>query len=328
MTMITVIAILVLMTMIVVKQKRMIRLCWGPLRANILTTTSIRNPKVAIDRTQLNWAACVCVSTGRGRVQRKWVQPENVMFAQSLARSRPSGKNPVKSVKIRQNPAKSVKIRQNPAKSVKIRQNPAVPTWVVPSPDPLSVWDNSSPFGSSEALIVAHKLPCQQSRRCPVWVQKALLFVGPRQLERKRHININLFGRWPLRWGGSFPAGCPRGKVLCTVLRTQGIQAIFPGYPVGRIGDQGDRQEFYVKRLMCRSCSLEAAWRDFLHTISRDELAKAFKLGPCTNNLIYKWLRMAYWKGSKHHERRSKRRIRLWEPVLKSGYARLCGEAL
>ena len=39
-------------------------------------------------------------STGRGRVQRKWVQPEHVMFAQSLARSRPSGK-------IRQNPAKS-----------------------------------------------------------------------------------------------------------------------------------------------------------------------------------------------------------------------------
>ena len=56
-------------------------------------------------------------STGRGRVQRKWVQPENVMFAQSLARSRPSGK-------IRQNPAKSGKIRQNPAKSGKIRLYP------------------------------------------------------------------------------------------------------------------------------------------------------------------------------------------------------------
>ena len=41
--------------------------------------------------------------------------------------------------------------------------------------------------------------------------------------ERKRHININLFGRWPLRWGGSFPAGCPEGKVLCTVLRMQGM---------------------------------------------------------------------------------------------------------
>ena len=47
-------------------------------------------------------------STGRGRVQRKWVQPENVMFAQSLAHSR----------KIRQNPAvpNSVKVHQNPAK--------------------------------------------------------------------------------------------------------------------------------------------------------------------------------------------------------------------
>ena len=47
--------------------------------------------------------------------------------------------NPSKSVKIRQNPSKSVKIRQNPAKSGQIRQNPAVPTWVVPSPDPLIV---------------------------------------------------------------------------------------------------------------------------------------------------------------------------------------------
>ena len=51
--------------------------------------------------------ACHCaflalLSTGRGRVQGKWVQPENVMFAQRLARSRPSGK-------IRQDPAKSFK---------------------------------------------------------------------------------------------------------------------------------------------------------------------------------------------------------------------------
>ena len=52
--------------------------------------------------------------TGQGRAQRKWVQPENVMFTQSRACSR----------NIRQNPAKSVKIRLNPAKSVKVRQNP------------------------------------------------------------------------------------------------------------------------------------------------------------------------------------------------------------
>ena len=44
-------------------------------------------------------------SKERGRVQRKWVQPENVIFAQNLACS-----------------------RQNPAKSRQKPQNPAVPT--------------------------------------------------------------------------------------------------------------------------------------------------------------------------------------------------------
>ena len=73
------------------------------------------------------------LSTGRGRVQRKWAQPENIMFAQSLGCSRTSGKirpnlsnsAAVKTVKIRQSgqisrcqyPAISGKIRQNPAKS-------------------------------------------------------------------------------------------------------------------------------------------------------------------------------------------------------------------
>ena len=49
-----------------------------------------------------DWGDC---SKRRGRVQQECVQPENVMFAQSLACS-----------------------RQNPAKLVKIRPNPAVPT--------------------------------------------------------------------------------------------------------------------------------------------------------------------------------------------------------
>ena len=70
------------------------------------------------------------LSAGRGRVQRKWVQPENVMFTQSLARSCLSGKirqNTAKSGKIRQTPAKSVKIRlfPNPAMSVTFRQSPS-----------------------------------------------------------------------------------------------------------------------------------------------------------------------------------------------------------
>ena len=51
--------------------------------------------------------ACCCLSTERGRVQRKWVQPESVMFTQSLARS-----------------CTSSKIRPNPSKSW---QNPSVP---------------------------------------------------------------------------------------------------------------------------------------------------------------------------------------------------------
>ena len=39
--------------------------------------------------------------------------------------------------------------------------------------------------------------------------------------ERKKHININLFGRRPLRWPGGLPTGRPGVKVLCTVLGTQ-----------------------------------------------------------------------------------------------------------
>ena len=48
---------------------------------------------------------------------------------------------------------------------------------------------------------------------------------------------------------GSFAAGCPGGKVLCTVLGARGIKAILLAFPVGRIGDRGDDQEFYVKTI-------------------------------------------------------------------------------
>ena len=68
--------------------------------------------------------------------------------------------------------------------------------------------------------------------------------------ERKRHININLIGRWPLRWPGGLPTGRPGVKDLCAILGTQGTQIFLSGNPTGRTGDRGDRTEFYVIKLL------------------------------------------------------------------------------
>ena len=94
----------------------------------------------------------VCGARG---VQRKWVQPDNVIsHKRCLAPANPSQSdklwpnpskvrlctNPAKPVKIQPNPAKSVKIQPNLAKSVKSRQSPAVPTELYP---PKSHWNGS-----------------------------------------------------------------------------------------------------------------------------------------------------------------------------------------
>ena len=65
--------------------------------------------------------------------------------------------------------------------------------------------------------------------------------------ERKRHININLFGRWPLRWPGGRPTGRPGVKDLCAILgNPRNIKSFCPDTRPRRNGDRGDRTKFYV----------------------------------------------------------------------------------
>ena len=50
--------------------------------------------------------------------------------------------------------------------------------------------------------------------------------------ERKRHININIFGRWPLWWPGSLPTRRPGVKYFCcATFTTQGTWIFLLGVP-------------------------------------------------------------------------------------------------
>ena len=64
--------------------------------------------------------------------------------------------------------------------------------------------------------------------------------------ERKRRTHKIFFGRSPVR--GEFPGRAPRGQSFMDCLRNARNVSNLPGFPVGRSGDRGDRQEFYVKK--------------------------------------------------------------------------------
>ena len=78
--------------------------------------------------------------------------------------------------------------------------------------------------------------------------------------ERRRHTNINLFGRWPLRWPGGLPTGRPGVQDLCAILGTQKTQIFWSGYPTGRTGDRGDRTKFYVLKFFFFLCAFSVPY--------------------------------------------------------------------
>ena len=73
-------------------------------------------------------------------------------------------------------------------------------------------------------------------------------------------INICLFGRWPLRWGGRLLVGWPGVKDLCTFLRTQRTLVFFASVP-----DQADR---WPTRVLCARvlCAFSTPTRPFWGT--------------------------------------------------------------
>ena len=70
--------------------------------------------------------------------------------------------------------------------------------------------------------------------------------------ERKRHININLFGRWPLRWPGGLSTGRPWGSKIYVLSSEPKVHKSFcpgtrPGGPVTELTGQS----FMWQSFMC-----------------------------------------------------------------------------
>ena len=62
------------------------------------------------------------------------------------------------------------------------------------------------------------------------------LFIGGGGMgqERKRHVNINLFGRWTVRWGGFSRSGIQGSKIYVLSLEPKEHKSFRPGARPGR----------------------------------------------------------------------------------------------
>ena len=80
--------------------------------------------------------------------------------------------------------------------------------------------------------------------------------------ERKRHININPFGWWPLRPGAVSRLGGQGSKDQCAIFRnSRGTNIFLSGHPTGKIGVQGDWTEFCVLGLLCSAPYQGDSWK-------------------------------------------------------------------
>ena len=69
--------------------------------------------------------------------------------------------------------------------------------------------------------------------------------------ERKRHININLFGRWPLRWPGGSPDREARGQsFMCYPQNPRNIN-LFVRIPDGEDRWPGRREKVLCAKVLC-----------------------------------------------------------------------------
>ena len=75
--------------------------------------------------------------------------------------------------------------------------------------------------------------------------------------ERKRHININLFGRWPLRWPGVSRPGSQGSKIYVLSSEPKEHKSFCPDTRPGRPVTGVTGQSFMWKSFMCLFCSLK-----------------------------------------------------------------------
>ena len=80
--------------------------------------------------------------------------------------------------------------------------------------------------------------------------------LGKVSQERKRHININLFGRWPLRWPGISRPGDQGSKFYVLYSEPKEHKSFSPDTRPGGPVTEATGQSFMCKSFMCLFCSL------------------------------------------------------------------------